>query len=148
MQIQTCPKLGVCEHVLGLTHSDVAELSGIGRNEKNINAPLTSSLKQTLDLYSLGRAQHNWVFWFSNLLYSFKQAAEYFQMASFKRQDGQDLFSLCIQACTWFRLMWDAGTGPSCPCGSTLGLREMPAAFCIYVCILCQPEESQAGRRL
>lgn len=41
MQIQTCPKFGVREYVLGLSHREVAELSGIGRNEKDTNSPFT-----------------------------------------------------------------------------------------------------------
>lgn len=128
MQIQTCPEFGGCEPVLGLTHREVAELSGIGSNEKDTNAPFTRTLKQTPDLHSFGRVQHHWVFWLSNLLYFLKQAAEHFQMASFKREDGQELLSQYIQACAQFRLMCDAGKGFSCPCGSTLGFTEMPAA--------------------
>lgn len=90
MQIQTCPKFGgcVCVYVLGLTHREVAELSGIERKEKDTNAPFTRTLKQAPDLHSFGRAQHHWAFWLSNLLYFLKQAAEHFQMASFKREAG------------------------------------------------------------
>lgn len=47
------------ECVLGLTHRGVAELSGTGRNEKDINAPFTRTLKQTPDLHSFGRSQHH-----------------------------------------------------------------------------------------
>lgn len=46
MQIQIYPEFGVCEHVLGLTHREVAELSGTRANEKGINAPFTRTLKK------------------------------------------------------------------------------------------------------
>lgn len=78
----------VCVYVLGLTHREVAELSGIERKEKHTNAPFARTLKQAPDLHSFGRAQHHWAFWLSNLLYFLKQAAEHFQMASFKRDPG------------------------------------------------------------